>query len=170
MFQLQLDLMATASAPRAPPEAAEDSAWRLPPARRFFDAALRGWDSAGGGGFIYTCKPEPGLPFGDDHKYKWPQVRITTFLLVQVANSIAPSINPLHNRLCHCVPQAEGIAAVALLAAASIDKKERSEYLEWYDRIWAFSWAHLADHINGSYFRLLTRALEKVEVTKVCAP
>lgn len=63
----QLEALA-AAAPEAAPDA-EAGAWRLPTARRFFDAAMRGWDEQrGGGGFVYSLRPEPGLPLGDCDK------------------------------------------------------------------------------------------------------
>lgn len=49
--------------------------------------------------------------------------------------------------------QAESLAAAALLAERTGDKK----YWTWYDRIWAYSWAHMIDHRYGAWYRILTR-------------
>ena len=48
--------------------------------------------------------------------------------------------------------QAESLAAAALLAARTGD----AGYWDWYDRIWAYSWAHLVDHEHGAWFRILS--------------
>jgi mannose/cellobiose epimerase-like protein (N-acyl-D-glucosamine 2-epimerase family) len=50
-----------------------DAKWLLPTARRLFDAAWQfGWDTAGGGGFVYSFAPGPGpcAPIVTD-KYYW---------------------------------------------------------------------------------------------------
>ena len=64
---VQLDALGVEDADGLP------AAWRLPTARRFFDAALRGWDSARGGGFVYSMAPTPALPICNGLKYKWVQ-------------------------------------------------------------------------------------------------
>ena len=54
------------------PSGAEEPGWRLATAARFFDVAVAsGWDERGGGGLVYSCRPEPGLPRLDNDKYKW---------------------------------------------------------------------------------------------------
>ena len=48
--------------------------------------------------------------------------------------------------------QAESFAAAALLAVRTGD----DAYWRWYDRIWAYSWAHFVDHRHGAWYRILT--------------
>jgi mannose/cellobiose epimerase-like protein (N-acyl-D-glucosamine 2-epimerase family) len=48
--------------------------------------------------------------------------------------------------------QAESFAAAALLAVRTGD----DAYWNWYDRIWAYSWAHFVDHRHGAWYRILT--------------
>jgi mannose/cellobiose epimerase-like protein (N-acyl-D-glucosamine 2-epimerase family) len=48
--------------------------------------------------------------------------------------------------------QAESFAAAALLARHTGDPT----YWDWYDRIWAYSWAHFVDHDHGAWYRILT--------------
>jgi len=47
--------------------------------------------------------------------------------------------------------QAETIAAAALLAKRTGNKT----YLDWYNRIWSYSWEHMVDHKYGAWFRIL---------------
>ena len=49
--------------------------------------------------------------------------------------------------------QAESLAAAAVLAVRTGDER----YWQWYDRIWAYCWAHFVDHENGAWFRILHR-------------
>jgi mannose/cellobiose epimerase-like protein (N-acyl-D-glucosamine 2-epimerase family) len=49
--------------------------------------------------------------------------------------------------------QAESLAAAALLA----QRTGEPAYWGWYDRIWAYSWAHMIDHTHGAWYRLRTR-------------
>jgi len=49
--------------------------------------------------------------------------------------------------------QAESFAAAALLALRSGEPA----YWDWYDRIWAYAWAHFVDHEHGAWYRILTR-------------
>ncbi|WP_165856142.1 AGE family epimerase/isomerase [Marinobacter sp. JSM 1782161] len=49
--------------------------------------------------------------------------------------------------------QAETFAAAALLAEATGD----DAYWAWYERIWAYAWAHFIDHEYGAWYRILTR-------------
>src|SRR5882762_607129 len=48
--------------------------------------------------------------------------------------------------------QAESIAAAALLAVRTGD----GGYWDWYDRLWAYSWEHFVDHVNGAWYRILS--------------
>jgi mannose/cellobiose epimerase-like protein (N-acyl-D-glucosamine 2-epimerase family) len=48
--------------------------------------------------------------------------------------------------------QAESLAAAALLG----QRTGRREYWDWYERIWAYSWAHFVDHQHGAWYRILT--------------
>jgi mannose/cellobiose epimerase-like protein (N-acyl-D-glucosamine 2-epimerase family) len=48
--------------------------------------------------------------------------------------------------------QAESFAAAALLAVRTGD----DAYWQWYDRIWAYSWAHMVDHVHGAWYRIRT--------------
>jgi len=48
--------------------------------------------------------------------------------------------------------QAESVAAAALLAVRTGDEA----YWQWYDRIWAYSWAHMVDHVFGAWYRIRT--------------
>ena len=137
---VQLDSLGALEADGATP-----AAWRLAAARRFFEAALLGWDEGGAGaaggsagGFVYSLRPERGLPLGNRLKYKWVQT--------------------------------EGAAAAALLAhAPGIDAEGRAFYLAQYDRIWRLSWAHFVDHRHGSWFRVLGADLSAVDDLK-CPP
>lgn len=49
--------------------------------------------------------------------------------------------------------QAESLTTAALLA----DCTGESDYWDWYERIWTYSWAHMVDHRYGAWFRILTR-------------
>jgi mannose/cellobiose epimerase-like protein (N-acyl-D-glucosamine 2-epimerase family) len=49
--------------------------------------------------------------------------------------------------------QAESLAAAALLA----QRTGESEYRDWYDRLWRYSWSHFVDHEHGAWYRILTR-------------
>jgi mannose/cellobiose epimerase-like protein (N-acyl-D-glucosamine 2-epimerase family) len=48
--------------------------------------------------------------------------------------------------------QAESLAAAALLALRTGD----TTYWAWYDRLWAYSWAHMVDHTHGAWYRIRT--------------
>lgn len=50
--------------------------------------------------------------------------------------------------------QAESLAAAALLAIRTGDPA----YWAWYDKIWAYCWAHFVDHQQGAWFRILDPA------------
>ena len=47
--------------------------------------------------------------------------------------------------------QAESIAAAARLALRTGD----AGLWQWYERIWAYAWAHFVDHRHGAWFRIL---------------
>ena len=47
--------------------------------------------------------------------------------------------------------QAESLAAAALLGARTGEQR----YWDWYDRLWAYSWAHFVDHQHGGWYRIL---------------
>lgn len=47
--------------------------------------------------------------------------------------------------------QAESIAAAARLAVRTGDEA----YWHWYDRLWAYVWAHFVDHRHGAWYRIL---------------
>jgi mannose/cellobiose epimerase-like protein (N-acyl-D-glucosamine 2-epimerase family) len=48
--------------------------------------------------------------------------------------------------------QAESLAAAALLALRTGD----GAYWAWYERVWAYSWAHMIDHQHGAWYRIRT--------------
>jgi mannose/cellobiose epimerase-like protein (N-acyl-D-glucosamine 2-epimerase family) len=48
--------------------------------------------------------------------------------------------------------QAESFAAAALLAV----RTGEATYWQWYDRIWAYAWAHMIDHVHGAWYRIRT--------------
>jgi mannose/cellobiose epimerase-like protein (N-acyl-D-glucosamine 2-epimerase family) len=49
--------------------------------------------------------------------------------------------------------QAESLAAAAVLGA----RTGEARFWQWYDRIWAYAWAHFVDHEHGAWYRILTR-------------
>ena len=48
--------------------------------------------------------------------------------------------------------QAESFAAAAWLAQRTGEPR----YWDWYDRIWAYAWAHMVDHQHGAWYRIRT--------------
>ncbi|MEY8878032.1 MAG: AGE family epimerase/isomerase [Leptothrix sp. (in: b-proteobacteria)] len=53
--------------------------------------------------------------------------------------------------------QAESFAAAALLALRlDRDGTGGDAYWRWYDRIWAYAWAHFVDHQHGAWYRIRT--------------
>ncbi|AGU50679.1 putative N-acylglucosamine 2-epimerase [Variovorax paradoxus B4] len=58
--------------------------------------------------------------------------------------------------------QAESLAAAALLAVRTGD----AGYWNWYDRIWAYGWAHFVDHPHGAWYRILTPDNRKISDEK----
>ena len=65
---------------------------------------------------------------------------------------MAPDGSICDNGKYHWV-QAESLAAAAVLAVRTGDER----YWQWYDRIWAYCWAHFVDHQHGAWFRILHR-------------
>lgn len=61
--------------------------------------------------------------------------------------------------------QAESFAAAALLAEATGENL----YWQWYDKIWAYCWAHFVDHKHGAWYRLLNRRNHKYSDEKSIA-
>jgi mannose/cellobiose epimerase-like protein (N-acyl-D-glucosamine 2-epimerase family) len=56
--------------------------------------------------------------------------------------------------------QAESLAAAALLAGRMSEQGDETaarRYWNEYERLWAYSWAHLVDHKYGAWYRILTR-------------
>ncbi|MFG6447413.1 AGE family epimerase/isomerase [Roseateles sp. BYS180W] len=53
--------------------------------------------------------------------------------------------------------QAESLATAGLLALRQSDAVEAVRYWSWYDRIWAYSWAHFVDHQHGAWYRIKSR-------------
>ncbi|QGG79607.1 AGE family epimerase/isomerase [Litorivicinus lipolyticus] len=49
--------------------------------------------------------------------------------------------------------QAESMAAAYLLYQASGE----SDYLDWYQKLWGYSWDHMIDHRHGAWFRIRNR-------------
>lgn len=58
--------------------------------------------------------------------------------------------------------QAESIAAAALLAQRTSNKK----YWDWYNNLWAYVWTHFVDHQYGAWYRVLNRENKKLSNQK----
>ncbi|HJV69894.1 AGE family epimerase/isomerase [Ideonella sp.] len=58
--------------------------------------------------------------------------------------------------------QAESLAAAAWLAVRSGDDR----HWQWYDRLWAYAWAHFVDHEHGAWYRILAPDNAKVSDEK----
>ncbi|MCB1714966.1 MAG: AGE family epimerase/isomerase [Candidatus Competibacteraceae bacterium] len=58
--------------------------------------------------------------------------------------------------------QAETLAAAALLA----ERTGEARYWDWYQRIWAYAWAHMVDHQYGAWYRILDRQNRKYDELK----
>ncbi|SBS32137.1 putative sugar isomerase YihS [Marinomonas aquimarina] len=54
--------------------------------------------------------------------------------------------------------QAEAIAAAYRLFKATED----DAYLNWYNKLWQYSWDHLIDHQHGAWYRLVARDGSKI--------
>ena len=48
--------------------------------------------------------------------------------------------------------QAESIAAAAVLAVRTGERR----FWTWYERLWDYSWAHMIDHHHGAWYRILS--------------
>lgn len=72
----------------------------------------------------------------------------------------------LNNKVCdgdkYFWVQAESFAAAGYLYAYTKNDK----YLNWYIKIWQYSWEHMVDHKFGAWFRILTNDNQKMEVNK----
>lgn len=58
--------------------------------------------------------------------------------------------------------QAESAAAAAMLA----QRTGKSQYWDWYQRLWTYSWTHFIDHEHGAWFRILDRENRKLSDEK----
>jgi len=58
--------------------------------------------------------------------------------------------------------QAESLATAARLAL----RTGQARYWDWYERIWAYSWAHFVDHRYGAWYRILTPDNRKISDEK----
>lgn len=61
--------------------------------------------------------------------------------------------------------QAESFAAAALL----YEQTQESIYLDWYNKIWFYSWAHFVDHKYGAWYRVLKANNQKYSNQKSTA-
>jgi mannose/cellobiose epimerase-like protein (N-acyl-D-glucosamine 2-epimerase family) len=58
--------------------------------------------------------------------------------------------------------QAESAAAAAMLA----QRTGNTDYWDWYQRLWTYSWSHFVDHQHGAWFRILDRENRKLSDEK----
>jgi mannose/cellobiose epimerase-like protein (N-acyl-D-glucosamine 2-epimerase family) len=58
--------------------------------------------------------------------------------------------------------QAEAIAAAAVLG----ERTAEGHYWDWYDRLWAYCWAHFIDHKHGAWYRVLSADNRKLSDEK----
>jgi mannose/cellobiose epimerase-like protein (N-acyl-D-glucosamine 2-epimerase family) len=68
-----------------------------------------------------------------------------------LAYSLAPDLSVCDPHKYFWV-QAESAAAAAMLA----QRTGNSEYWDWYQRLWAYSWTHFVDHVHGAWYRILS--------------
>ncbi|HEY0589156.1 MAG TPA: AGE family epimerase/isomerase [Pseudoduganella sp.] len=68
-----------------------------------------------------------------------------------LAYSLAPDLSVCDPHKYFWV-QAESAAAAAMLAK----RTGNSEYWDWYQRLWAYSWTHFVDHVHGAWYRILS--------------
>lgn len=110
----------------------EEVEWLVPTARQLFDTALaHSWDDARGGmvyGFAYE-----GLRDAASGSAR-----------VEGAAYVCDDDK-------YFWVQAESLAAAALLA----HRTGKAKYWDWYDRLWAYAWAHMVDHEHGAWYRIL---------------
>ena len=57
---------------------------------------------------------------------------------------------------------AEAFAAAYRLYVATKDEK----YLAWYEKIWAYSWEYMIDHVHGAWFRIRNRRGQAIDNLK----
>ena len=60
--------------------------------------------------------------------------------------------------------QLEGAVAARLLARAL--PAEAPFFMGWYQKIWAYCWAHMIDHVHGGWFRALNADNSKIDDLK----
>ena len=58
--------------------------------------------------------------------------------------------------------QAETMCCAAYLHHHTGD----AAYLDWYNKIWQYSWQHMVDHQYGAWFRILTHDNQKIDELK----
>jgi mannose/cellobiose epimerase-like protein (N-acyl-D-glucosamine 2-epimerase family) len=115
-------------------------AWLLPIARHLFDAALaHAWD-AESGGVVYGFAPVLLDSAGVDTR----------------AADQGSAYTVCDDDKYFWV-QAEAIAAAARLFSLTGDAR----YLDWYERLWRYSWQHFVDHRYGAWYRILDRRNRK---------
>lgn len=68
-----------------------------------------------------------------------------------LAYSLAPDLTVCDPHKYFWV-QAESTAAAAMLA----QRTGNTEYWDWYQRLWAYSWTHFVDHEHGAWYRILS--------------
>jgi mannose/cellobiose epimerase-like protein (N-acyl-D-glucosamine 2-epimerase family) len=113
--------------------------WLLPTAKHLFDEAYtHSWDSEFGG-MVYGFAPE--------------SLRTTA----TSAHPVAEGATYWCDDDKYFWVQAESLAAAALLAERSGEKK----YWEWYEQLWDYSWRHFVDHRYGAWHRILDRRNRK---------
>ncbi|WP_348697205.1 AGE family epimerase/isomerase [Duganella fentianensis] len=78
-----------------------------------------------------------------------------------VCYSLAPELHVCDGHKYFWV-QAESAAAAALLA----QRTGNSEYWDWYQRLWAYSWTYLVDHQYGAWYRILDQQNRKLSDDK----
>jgi mannose/cellobiose epimerase-like protein (N-acyl-D-glucosamine 2-epimerase family) len=78
-----------------------------------------------------------------------------------LAYSLAPDLSVCDPHKYFWV-QAESAAAAAMLA----QRTGNSEYWDWYQRLWAYSWTHFVDHVHGAWYRILSADNRKLSDEK----
>jgi mannose/cellobiose epimerase-like protein (N-acyl-D-glucosamine 2-epimerase family) len=103
----------------------EPDNWMVHRARELFGAAVHHGWDRHHGGLVYGFAPH-GHPGTDTHQHVCDADKY------------------------HWV-QAESLAAAAVLGERTHD----GGYWDWYDRLWAYVWAHFVDHAHGAWYRIL---------------
>ena len=93
----------------------------------------------------------------------WLLERAETLFDVAFRRGFGPDFSICDDRKYHWV-QCESMATAAVLGK----RTGKAEYWQWYDRLWDYCWTHWVDHVNGAWFRLLTR--ENVNTTDEKSP